>query len=44
MNIYNFCQGWDRKPGGEDETVEKNIHKGKLTIAHLSVIALDVRM
>ena len=23
MNIYKFCQGWDRKPGGEEETVEK---------------------
>ena len=22
MNICKFCQGWDKKPGGE-ETVEK---------------------
>ena len=23
MNIYKFCQGWDRKSGGEEETVER---------------------
>ena len=23
MNIYKFCQGWDRKSGEEEETVEK---------------------
>ena len=23
MNIYKFYQGWDRKLGGEEETIEK---------------------
>ena len=23
MNIYNFCQGWVKKPGGKEETLFK---------------------
>ena len=44
MNIYKFCQGWDRKPGGEEETLLKKLTRRPLTKAHLSVIILDVRM
>ena len=46
MNIYKFCQGWDRKPGREEETIKKIYTKvfNLLTIVHLSVIVSDVRM
>ena len=44
MNIYKFRQGWDRKPGGEKETLLKKFTRRFLTKVHLSVIVLDVRM
>ena len=31
MNIYNFCKGWDRKPGGEKETLLKKFAQSSLT-------------
>ena len=44
MNIYKFCQGWDRKPSGEEESLLKKFTRRSLTKVHLSVIVLDVRM
>ena len=43
MNIYKFYQGWDRKPGEEEETLLKNFTQTSLTKVYLSVIVLDVR-
>ena len=31
MNIYKFCQGWDRKPDGEKETLLKKFTQMSLT-------------
>ena len=31
MNIYKFCRGWDRKPGGEKETLLKKFTQRSLT-------------
>ena len=44
MSIYEFRQGWDRKPGGEKETLLKRFTQRSLTKIHLPVIVLDVRM
>ena len=45
MNIYKFCQGWDRKSGGEKKTLLKRFTQSiELTEVHLSVVVLDVEM
>ena len=45
MNMYKFCQGWDRKPAGwEEETLLKKFTRRSLTKVHLPVRASDVRM
>ena len=31
MNIYMFCQGWDKKPGGEEETLLNRFTRRSLT-------------
>ena len=31
MNIYKFCQRWDRKAGGEKETLLKKFTQRSLT-------------
>ena len=31
MNIYKFCRGWDRKPGGKKETLLKKFTQRSLT-------------
>ena len=43
MNIYKFCQGWDKKPDGEEESLWKKFTRRSLTKAHLLVIVLDMR-
>ena len=44
MNIYKFCKGLDRKPGGEEKTLLRKFARRSLTKVHLSMIVLDVRM
>ena len=44
INVYKFCQGWDRKPVGEKETLLKRFTQRSLIKVHLSVVVLGVRM
>ena len=39
MNIYKFCWGWDRKPGGEEEILLKKFTQRSFTKVNLSMQA-----